>query len=914
MTGGEAPPSLKGTEDRLATLDLAGSDDERLSAMLDDVGPLVQQESWEASRLLAAITSEAARRGLDEVEATGSYLQARAEVNLGHLDSALDLIARARRLWIDAGQLVSAWRTDLGRMHVLDDQGRHHEAIAVGEALVDNLRAAELDDADTGEAEWLLAAASENLGVCHGYLGHHSAALDAYAHAETAYRSLGMHDEVPRPMANRGVELIEVGRPYESIPALQEAARGFEANGDHLYVAKCLAYLARAQLLCGSYLEAAAATQRATAYLEGQDTTTDYARIELVRAETLASLNLLNEALYVYDRVISKLEDAALQHDLAAAHQGRARTLTRLGRNREAWESFSRAEALYRTVGAAASAASASLGKSELADPVEARRLAEDARVVLEDAGRAGDYGSALLRLAQLARSPAEAAGFLDSVAAILDEHDLPHLLWRERHERGRLLLSQGKPVAARAALEQALELLDALRSTVAAEHHRLPFMAGREAVLDDLLQLLLAEGDVSAAYAMTNRARARTLVERLSGTLPASTAPPSSAELDAIYSQLLRAPGLDASRLRRDARDLEHDRMVLAAAATSREVPAWRRAEFGATPVLTYQTVGEELVAFVHRGDSLIAVTEMAAISAVRHMLDRLDAQWRRFDDPGLVARQQRHLLAATVDLLQQLHISLLAPLPNVLDNDSLLVVPCEPLGNVPFAALHDGTCHLVERLAVTVSPSLSVAHLAGTQRRTSRARRLAVGVVDDDTPDVAKEISAVAANSEHATVLLDDEATVAAFEENVADHDVLHLACHGVHRPDNPLFSALRLADRWLTAAEIARLDLDGQLVILSACSSGRQEAVGTGDELVGLPRAFLAAGAASVIVNLWPVTDDSSAALMTRLHHWLGDSEPAAALRRAQLDLLADLPHPYHWAPAVVLGAPRNKNNKN
>lgn len=909
MTSSEALPSVESTEDRLATLDLAGSDDERLSAVLDDVGPLVQRESWEASRLLAAITSEAARRGLDEVEANGSYLLARAEVNLGHLDSALELIARARRLWIDAGQLVSAWRTDLGRMHVLDDQGRHHEAIAVGEALVDNLRAAELDDADTEEAEWLLAAASENLGVCHGYLGHHSAALDAYAHAETAYRSLGMHDEVPRPMANRGVELIEVGRPHESIPALQEAARGFESNGDHLYVAKCLAYLARAQLLCGSYLEAAAATQRAAAYLEGQDTTTDYARIELVRAETLSSLNLLNEALYVYDRVISKLDDAALQHDLAAAHLGRAQTLTRLGRKGEAWESFSRAEALYRTVGAAASAANASLGKSELADPVEARRLAEDARVVLEEAGRLGDYGTALLRLAQLARSPTEAAGFLDSVAAILDEHDLPHLSWRERHERGRLLSLQGKSVAARAALEQALELLDALRSTVAAEHHRLPFMAGREAVLDDLLELLLAEGDVSAAYTMTNRARARTLVERLSGTLPASTTPPSSTELDAIYSQLLRAPGLDVSRLRRDARDLEYDSMVLGGAATSREAPAWRRAEFGGTPVLTYQTVGEELVAFVHRGDSLIAVREMAATSAVRRVLDRLDAQWRRFDDPALVARQHRHLLAATVDLLQQLHISLLAPLPDVLDNDSLLVVPCEPLGNVPFAALHDGTCHLVERLAVTVTPSLSVAHLAGTQRRKSRSRRLAVGVVDD-MPDVAKEIAAVAAASDHATVLLDEEATVAAFEENVADHDVLHLACHGVHRPDNPLFSALRLADRWLTAAEIARLDLDGQLVILSACSSGRQEAVGTGDELVGLPRAFLAAGAASVIVNLWPVTGDSSAALMARLHHWLGDSEPAAALRRAQLDLLADMPHPYHWAPAVVLGAPGNK----
>jgi CHAT domain-containing protein len=132
-----------------------------------------------------------------------------------------------------------------------------------------------------------------------------------------------------------------------------------------------------------------------------------------------------------------------------------------------------------------------------------------------------------------------------------------------------------------------------------------------------------------------------------------------------------------------------------------------------------------------------------------------------------------------------------------------------------------------------------------------------------------------------------------------------VLHLACHGLFRADNPMFSSLKLHDGWLTAADAMRLDLKGTLVTLSACESGRNE-VFAGDELIGLTRAFLGAGAATLAVSLWLVQDETTASLMARYYERLRDGAgPAEALRAAQLAIKDEHPHPYYWAPFVLIG---------
>jgi CHAT domain-containing protein len=152
---------------------------------------------------------------------------------------------------------------------------------------------------------------------------------------------------------------------------------------------------------------------------------------------------------------------------------------------------------------------------------------------------------------------------------------------------------------------------------------------------------------------------------------------------------------------------------------------------------------------------------------------------------------------------------------------------------------------------------------------------------------------------------VLSDAEATTDALQSASFGCSVLHLACHGLFRADNPMFSSLKLHDAWLTAADVMQLDLAGTLVTLSACESGRNE-VFAGDELIGLTRAFLGVGVSSLVVSLWLVQDETTASLMEKYYERLSDGAgPAEALRAAQLAIKDEHPHPYYWAPFVLVG---------
>ncbi len=133
----------------------------------------------------------------------------------------------------------------------------------------------------------------------------------------------------------------------------------------------------------------------------------------------------------------------------------------------------------------------------------------------------------------------------------------------------------------------------------------------------------------------------------------------------------------------------------------------------------------------------------------------------------------------------------------------------------------------------------------------------------------------------------------------------DILHLACHARFRLENPLFSAIRLADGWATVRDVAELDLANALIVLSACETGLNE-IAAGEELLGLTRGFLAAGANSLLLSLWTVNDRATAELMRHFYkHLLADGNPAAALRAAQLEFIKDNQHPYFWSPFVLIG---------
>ena len=117
--------------------------------------------------------------------------------------------------------------------------------------------------------------------------------------------------------------------------------------------------------------------------------------------------------------------------------------------------------------------------------------------------------------------------------------------------------------------------------------------------------------------------------------------------------------------------------------------------------------------------------------------------------------------------------------------------------------------------------------------------------------------------------------------------------------------MFSAFRLANNWLNFYDVCSLRLPSAMVILSGCSTGANRTF-AGDEILGLVRGFLSAGAASLIVSLWDVNDPATAKLMEAFYERIKEGVSARqALREAALKARQLYAHPYYWAPFVFIG---------
>ena len=158
----------------------------------------------------------------------------------------------------------------------------------------------------------------------------------------------------------------------------------------------------------------------------------------------------------------------------------------------------------------------------------------------------------------------------------------------------------------------------------------------------------------------------------------------------------------------------------------------------------------------------------------------------------------------------------------------------------------------------------------------------------------------------------LLEADATVDSLCAAMSQYRLLHIAAHGEFREDEPLFSSISLDDGALTTLDIFDLHLNASLVTLSACNTGRS-VIGGGDELLGLMRAFLYAGASSLVLSQWTVEDRTNAQLMQDFYRKLTAGwTKSSALRYAQRRLLsaateaaAPTRHPYFWAPMFLVG---------
>jgi CHAT domain-containing protein len=290
-----------------------------------------------------------------------------------------------------------------------------------------------------------------------------------------------------------------------------------------------------------------------------------------------------------------------------------------------------------------------------------------------------------------------------------------------------------------------------------------------------------------------------------------------------------------------------------------------------------------------------------------------------------------------------RSLYDALLAPIPAAAEKQHLIVVRDGPLHLVPFDGFIDGGGrYIAETRTVIYEPSAASFYLLGSQkRRTASSARalLAVGGIPYNPAELkqgsitrgydlgalsnlpASKDEVIAAEAAlHGTgdlLLIGPHATESAFKRAAASqYGIIHLAVHGYASTTERNRSALVLLsdppageDGFLQASEIVQLPLKSDLVILSACDT----AVGPveGEEgIAALSRAFLLAGARSVVSTLWSIDDTFSLFLMKQFYKHLASHEPpATALTSAKRDMLRKYGAaavPYYWAGYTLEGA--------
>ncbi len=314
---------------------------------------------------------------------------------------------------------------------------------------------------------------------------------------------------------------------------------------------------------------------------------------------------------------------------------------------------------------------------------------------------------------------------------------------------------------------------------------------------------------------------------------------------------------------------------------------------------------------------------------------------------EPGLEQR----------DRLKQLHQLLVEPIADLLPTEPsdafggsrsdhrVIFIPQGELFLVPFPALQDQQGdYLIEKHTILTAPAIQVLELTRQQReRIARERKngeagqeniLVVGnptmpsvppqIGDEPQPLAnlpgAKQEAEAIASLFNTQPLTGNAATETAIKAKLSQARIIHLATHGLLNDFQALQSAIALApdspsslaqrrqvgnDGLLTAEEILDLNLNAELVVLSACNTGRGRI--TGDGVIGLSRSLFLAGTPSVIVSLWSVPDDPTQELMTEFYHQLQlTTDKAQALRQAMLEMKEKYPNtPRMWAAFTLIG---------
>lgn len=922
---------------------------EQADALADQLKELVVKNLWADNQsalfystlilVLSKCTSDDLHRAL------GLRMKAQAiMLGKGEYQRALRLYHRALAIHRRKADRLGEAMVYLTSIWALANVGKYHQAIQAGEWCGQVLKEYQ---------QWrAYATLQNNLSAIYNRSLDFQRALCCTEEAGQVFSQIGEAGKffLPNAEVNRAMALCNLGRFQESLQASQAALELARAYDQKIVFARAQHNLAITYYMMGRYNKALDLLIEAKSAHEAAGQPHEAALCDLSETDCLLELNRLEDVRELCERILPVfmglgmlLEAAEVGHNQALAYlrqnriQEAIQSLLIVRRIFEAekladWMAFTDLEIAQMHLHAGQPDLALSLAQASQAQITMASLPFEALQAYLIEA-------RALFDLGDLPRARA----ILDANLPAAETQNWPVFSVQFFHLMGRVLLVSGEKRAALQRYTQAVEALELLRSQVMIEF-RASFLQDRSIVYTEMISLCLELNEPALAMQYAERARSRAILELLWGRANLSLRSQHPADhplvenivqLQAQRQQFVRrleylslglAPEVGEESLKIQEQVLAVEKeitrvwhiLMVRNTAYEQDAALWQ-VHPGGIPepardgslLLEYFALKDHLVLFLlfptPAGDPprLQVIHLAASLPQIEQLVQLLLLNMQNMPYSSLPSRAGLEVNAR--GLLKRLYDLLIAPAAGALaEVERLVIVPYGPLHYLPFHALYDGAQYLVQSHTLRYLPSGAFLNAARIPLDGQQPVLVMGNSFHGSLPSAVQEAAQIAAMWNAAPVL-ENDATLAHLRSHFEDCRMIHLACHGDFRPDNPLFSGIALEDDWLTTLEIFSLRTNASLVTLSACQTGRG-VVGSGDELSGLMRALFAAGAASLALSHWRVADQSTAELMKTFYSALASgAEKAAALRSAQVALCSqpEFRHPYFWAPFFLVG---------
>jgi CHAT domain-containing protein len=911
--------------------------DEIVNTLTEKVWLEVRIDTKNARRLADAALDVAQTLANSSLIARSLRAKANALYALDEHVEAVYLHEQAITLFEQTGEETELARTLSGCIQPLLLLGRYDQALAAGERASAIFR----QQGNTRR----LARVQINIGNIYHRQDRFTEALAFY---ERAYEQMLAHDDaegLAAVLSNLSLCHISLNDFPKALELHQVARRHCEQKNMPILVAYADYNIAYLYFLRGEYGRSIQMLRDAAVSAKKANDAYQLALCNLDLSEIYLELNLSAEAGELGRAANEAFHELGFGYEAAKALGFAAIAASRQGQAFEAVKLFARAKEMFvrdqNRVWPSLLDLYEALVLFTEGRLFEARRLCLSAHEFFRTSSMRGKAVLADLLLARIAMRLADnslAKQYCLAALKDLSAFDSPTLLYQAEFLLGEVERATGNEDAAYESYCRARAAVERLRSSLRGEELKIAFFENKLEVYESLVDICLRrQNSFEEAFAYIEQAKSRTLIDLLNQPVHVATAAdPGQSDLvrsirnlreelnwyyNLIEREQLRPEERSQERvqqLEQQARSRESDlvrAMKEATVAEANEAGLQVPTSMSLEEIRSVLPADTALVEFFCAHDRNIAcvvtrdklhICPVTVQSRIQKLLQFLQFQMAKFRlDPQYVSTFSQPLLASTEGHLKSLYQELVAPIRHLLDARHLVFVQHGLLHYVPFHALHDGQSYLIDQFAISYAPSASIYAHCQTKAANTTGDTLILGIPDARTPAISAEVNSLAVMLPNSRLFLGEDATDNVLRTYGPHSKSVHIATHGYFRQDNPMFSSIRLGTSHLSLYDMAHLQLPVDMVVLSGCATGLN-AVTPGDELIGLVRGLLQAGAKSLVLSLWDVHDDSTKEFMIEFYGRLQIGLPKAeAMQAACISLRERRPHPYHWAPFLLIG---------